>query len=138
MLKYPIKYKDFSDRQVTEDFYFNLSTPELIEMEVDAEGGSLADFLRKIIAAESGREIIQQFKKIILTAYGERSPDGKRFVKNDDLREGFLQSAAYPVLFMELSTDSEKAANFIKGIMPPEMAAEVEKAEAEAAAQANQ
>jgi hypothetical protein len=50
-----------------------------------------------------------------------RSEDGKRFIKNDQLREEFTQTAAYDALFMELATDEDAAANFIQGILPKDM-----------------
>ena len=50
--------------------------------------------------------------------YGEKSPDGKRFIKNQELRDAFAQTEAYSDLFMELATDAEAAARFINGIVP--------------------
>ena len=58
------------------------------------------------------------FKDIILRAYGEKSADGKRFIKNQELRDAFAQTEAYSDLFMELATDAEAAAKFINGIIP--------------------
>jgi hypothetical protein len=69
---------------------------------------------------------VSEFKKIVLLSYGEKTPDGKRFVKNDEIREAFSQTAAYDTLFMELATDDKAAADFIKGIMPRDMSQQVE------------
>lgn len=127
MLKRTIKYTNFDDEEVEEVFYFNISKPELIEMEVEYEGG-LTGFIKRIVETQSGREIIMQFKSFILKAYGVRSDDNKRFIKSDELREQFMQSAAYAVLFMELATDAGKAAEFLMGTLPKDMQGDLEKA----------
>lgn len=126
MLKKTITYKDFNDEEVSEDFYFNLSKAELVELEMSHEGG-LSESLQKIIAAEDGKGIITEFKNIILTAYGKRSDDGKRFIKNQTLREEFESTEAYSVLFMELITETDKAIEFVNGVIPKDMSAEVSK-----------
>src|SRR4051812_35967140 len=93
-------------------------------MEMSHKGG-LSEALKRIIAAEDGKAIIAEFKNIILGAYGKRSDDGRRFVKNQTLREEFESSEAYSTLFMELVTDTDSAINFINGIVPAKMAQEV-------------
>lgn len=117
MLKKTITYEDFNGSEVQEDFHFHLSKAELVEMEVSHEGG-LQESLQKIIAAEDGKAIIAEFKNIILGAYGKRSEDGKRFVKNAQIREEFESSEAYSTLFMELVTNAESAIEFVNGIIP--------------------
>ena len=120
MLKKTITYTDYNGTERTEDFYFNLSKAEIMEMELSTVGG-LGDMIEKIVAAQDGPAIINVFKDIILKAYGENSPDGKRFIKNSEIRDSFAQTEAYSELFIELSTDAEAAANFINGIMPTNM-----------------
>ena len=120
MLKRPITYEDFNGETTTETFYFNLSKAELIELETDYEAG-LVKTLMTIIETEDPGRIIREFKRIILRAYGIKSDDGKRFVKSDDLRADFESHAAYSALFMELSQDAQKAAEFVNGIMPPDL-----------------
>lgn len=127
MLKREVKYKDFNDEEVVEVFYFNLSVPEVIEMNVEYKGG-MAALLERIIETNDMREIIKQFKAIILMAYGKKSDDGKRFIKSDQLREEFEQSAAYHVLFMELVTNAGAAADFIKGVLPRDAEGKIDKA----------
>lgn len=117
MLKKTITYKDFNDVERTEDFYFNFSESELVEMELGTEGG-LSEMLKKIVSAQDQPTLIKFFKNIILRAYGEKSPDGRRFIKNDEVREGFSQTNAFNVLFMELASNSDKAAEFITGLIP--------------------
>lgn len=117
MLKKTITYEDFDGNSRTEDFYFNLSKAEVLEMELGISGG-MTQMLTKIIAAQDGERIIKTFKDIILKAYGEKSPDGKRFVKSEEISTAFSQTEAYSQLFMELATDANAAANFVNGIVP--------------------
>ena len=121
MLKKTITYKDYNDAERTEDFYFNLSEAEVIEMELSTAGG-LAEMIQCIVKAQDGPAIIKIFKDLILKAYGEKSIDGKSFVKVDEkgnpLWVKFSQTAAYSKLFMELATDADAGAKFVNGIMP--------------------
>lgn len=117
MLKKTITYKDYNDVERTEDFYFNLNEAEMIEMELGKEGG-LSEFLKKIVATKDQPELIKMFKDLVLKAYGEKSADGKRFVKSDEIAIAFSQTGAYPKLFMELATNAELAADFVKAIVP--------------------
>ncbi len=120
MLKKTITYTDFNGDKRTEDFYFNLTKAELTELELGKNGG-LTGYIEKITNAQSGPEIIKLFKEIILMSYGEKDPEGKRFIKNDALREAFLQTEAYSELFMELASDDTAAAAFINGIVPADL-----------------
>lgn len=124
MLKKNIKYTDYNGTEREETFLFNLTKAELMEMEMGTVGG-LAEMIQKIVDAQDAPAIIQVFKDIILKAYGEKSSDGKRFIKVSDtgvpLSIGFSQTEAYSQLFMELATDSNAAANFIKGIIPSDI-----------------
>lgn len=118
MLKLTRTYNDYNGISRTEDFYFNLTQAEVTEMEVSVDGG-LVEMIKRIVAAQDGKQIIAIFKDIILRAYGEKSPDGKRFIKTQELRDAFAQTEAYSDLFMELATDAEAAARFVNGIIPP-------------------
>lgn len=121
MLTKKIKYTDYNGVEREEDFLFNLSKAELMEMELGTMGG-LADMIKNIVAANDTPQIVKIFKELVLKAYGEKSLDGKRFIKVDEkgnpLSIGFSQTEAYSNLFMELATDAEKAAQFIRGIVP--------------------
>lgn len=121
MLKKNIKYTDYNGVEREEDFYFNLSKAELMEMEMGTNGG-LAEMIQQIVKSQDAPAIIKIFKDIILKAYGEKSLDGKRFVKLSEtgkpLSIDFSQTEAFSQLFMELATDADAAANFIKGIIP--------------------
>lgn len=128
MLKRDITYENFDGETVTDTFYFNLTKTELLEMQIAYEGGMEA-LIEKIIKAEDIKSIVGLFKQIVLASYGVRSEDGKRFIKSDQLREEFSQTAAYDALFMDLSQNDEAASTFITGIVPRAYAEEIEKAD---------
>ena len=134
MLKKTITYTDYNGSERTEDFYFNLTKAEIMEMEMGTTGG-LAEMITRIVAAQDQPAIIKIFKDMILKAYGEKSADGKRFVKSDEIAAGFAQTEAYSIMFMELATDADAAAKFVNGIVPADMAQQV--SEASIAAPAN-
>lgn len=122
MLKKTITYEDWNGETRTEDFYFNLTRTELIEMETGmVPGRSLTDTLQTLITDKDMGMIVQTIKEIVLKAYGEKSADGKRFVKNQDVRDSFEQNPAYDILYMELAQNAEKAADFLNGIMPTQV-----------------
>ena len=124
MLKKTITYTDYNGAERKEDFYFNLSKAEVMEMELSTTGG-LAEMIKRIVAAQDQPAIIKVFKDLILKAYGEKSPDGKRFIKSPELSDAFAQTEAYSILFMELATNDEAAAKFINGIVPADMAQQI-------------
>lgn len=117
MLKLTKTYTDYNGISRTEDFYFNLTQAELTEMELSVDGG-IVEMINRIVAAKDGKQIIAMFKDIVLRAYGEKSPDGRRFIKNQEIRDAFSQTPVYSDLFMELATDAKKASDFIAGIIP--------------------
>lgn len=120
MLKKTIKYTDYEGVEREEDFYFNLNKAEVMEMQLSTDG-TLTKFIEKIIAEKRVPELVKIFKELILKSYGEKSLDGKRFIKNDRILEEFTQTEAYSNLFMELSTDADAAAAFINGIIPKDL-----------------
>lgn len=120
MLKRTMTYTDYDGNQRTEDFYFNLTKAEVLEMELGTTGG-MQKMLEKIVAEQDSRRIIEVFKDIITRAYGEKSADGKRFVKNAELTSAFTQTEAYSDLFMELATNAESASEFINGVVPKDL-----------------
>ena len=123
MLKKTITYEDYNGVSRTEDFYFNLSKAEIMEMEMGTTGGFGA-MVNKIIAAKDLPTLIHLFKDLLLKSYGEKSPDGKRFIKSPELSEAFSQTEAYSQLFMELAMDDKKGAEFVNGIVPVDLAKE--------------
>lgn len=117
MLKKTITYTDYNGMERTEDFYFNLTKAEVTEMELTTTGG-LAEMINQIVAAADVPAIVKVCKEIILKAYGEKSPDGKRFVKSKELSDAFSQTEAYSNLFMEMANDADAAAAFFNAITP--------------------
>lgn len=117
MLKETITYVDYNGNERTEDFYFNLEEAEIMEMEMGVTGG-LAEMIERVVKAQDAPTIIKIFKDLVLRAYGVKSPDGKRFIKNDEIRDSFAQSPAYSKVFMKLATDSDAASAFVNGIIP--------------------
>lgn len=130
MLKKTVTYTDYNGVERTEDFYFNLTKAEITEMELSTAGG-FAEMLQKVVAAQDAPSIIKVFKDLVLKAYGEKSPDGKRFVKSEEISTAFSQTEAYSQIFMELATDSKAAAAFVNGIVPGDMKADAAKIAAE-------
>ena len=130
MLKRTMTYETFDGDQVTEDFYFNLTKAELMEMSLGTYGG-LDKLIEKIVNTQDTPKSIELFKEIVLKSYGQKSDDGKRFIKSPELRDAFAQTNAYSDLFMTLSTDADEAAAFINGLVPKDIAEEMEKKEKE-------
>lgn len=119
MYKETINYVDYDGNERTEDFYFNLTTAECLELNVSKAGG-LEKTVNAIIAEEDGARLVELFKSVIAKAYGKKSVDGRRFIKNDEVRNEFMETEAYSQLFMKLATDAEAAAAFVNGITPKE------------------
>lgn len=117
MLVKKVKYTDYKGNQREEELYFNLSKAEVAEMELSHQGG-LSEKINRIVATQDSKEIIDLFKDLIVKSYGVVSDDGRRFIKNDKLREEFVQTEAYSELFMELASDADEAAKFVNGIIP--------------------
>lgn len=128
MYKKTISYTDFNGVERTEDFYFNISKAELFNLNFSYPGG-LADHIRRISAAQNNAELIKIFSEIIDLAYGEKDATGRRFIKSSELTEAFKQTNAYSILYMELATDSDAAAEFINGVVPADLSEAVAKAQ---------
>lgn len=117
MLKKTVTYVDYNGMERTEDFYFNLSKAEVAEMELSVEGG-FSKMLEEIVASKDNVRIVNMFKQMVLKAYGEKSQDGRRFVKSEEISQAFAQTEAYSEIFMELALNTDAAAAFVNGIMP--------------------
>jgi hypothetical protein len=135
MLKKTIEYVDYDGTPRKEDYYFNLSKAEVVEMEMGINGG-MTKLLEKIVKEKDFKRIVESFKNIVKMSYGEKSPDGKYFIKKRDgvnLADMFEQSEAYSVLFMELASDADAAAAFLKGVLPDVPEEALKEAQAETA-----
>lgn len=121
MIKKTMTYTDYNGVERTEDFYFNLSKAELMEMHLTVTGG-FETLVRNMINAQDLPSLIALFKDVLLKAYGKKSPDGRRFIKSPELSAEFSQTEAYSDLYMLLVTDDKEAAKFINGVMPSDLA----------------
>ena len=112
-----IKYMDYNGMERNETFYFNFTKAEVVEMEYSVSGG-LTAVLNQISETKDFPKLIAIFKDLILKAYGEKSPDGRRFIKSKELSDEFSQTEAYSELYIKLASDTDAAIEFIRGIMP--------------------
>lgn len=134
MLKKTITYEDYDGNTRTEDLYFFISKSELMDMELSTPGG-FANKLERISKAQDGAEIMKIFRELILKSYGEKSDDGRSFVKKRNglnLSEAFEQTEAFNQLYTELLMNPDKASAFINGIMPRDIMNEVNKMDMQA------
>lgn len=124
MYKKTIEFTDYNGNERKEDFYFNLNASEVTKLELRVPGG-LTAMMQRIVQKIDGRQIIDTFEELIKAAYGEKSPDGREFVKSPEISQRFMQTEAYNKFFMELCTDSKVAGEFFNNILPQSMTAEV-------------
>ena len=117
MLKKTVTYVDYNGVERTEDFYFNLTKAEVAEMEMAVEG-CFSKMLEEIIASKDNVKIVSLFKQMVLKAYGEKSADGRRFVKSEEISKAFSETEAYSEIFMDLALNCDQAAAYVNGIMP--------------------
>lgn len=121
MYKKTVTYTDFNGVERTEDFYFNLSKAELLDLNFSTDGGIL-DIIKRIINSKDTPELVKLFKQTLLLSYGIKSDDGKRFKKSEEIRDDFMSTEAYSQIYMELATDPDAASEFINGILPADLA----------------
>lgn len=134
MLKKTIKFENLDGDEVEETFYFHYSQAELNKIGM-SHGGDLEGYFKKIIASRDSERIIEAFEGFILGAVGERSPDGKTFLKkNGAIAEAFKETDAYSVLFMELlQGDGTQIQQFLRGCLPGKLQERMDANEAQSA-----
>ena len=120
MYKITETYTDYDDNQRTEDFYFNYSEAELTDLQFSVPGG-LAGMIDKIIKTNDMPKLVELFRELIQKAYGEKSNDGRRFIKSPELTKEFTETVAYSQIYMRLATDSKAAQEFINKVVPKSM-----------------
>lgn len=130
MIKKTITYVDYDGNERTEDFWFNLTKAELALMNF-SEAGGLERKFEKISQTMNVPAITKTFEEIIELSYGEKSPDGRRFIKSKELFEEFKQTEAYSNLIIELLSNPKAVAEFANGIVPRDIAREMEKQNAD-------
>ena len=121
MITKKITYEDYNGNKRTEEFCFHLNKAELMKLELGVKGG-LTELMQRMIAAQDSPEMLKIFEELVLKSYGVKSLDGRRFEKSEELAREFTQTEAYSELFMELTTDPKKAAEFFNGVIPADMA----------------
>lgn len=120
MIKWPITYTNYNGDTVTEDYYFNLNKAELIQMQFESNG-SYSGFINRIVEERDFKALGTEFRKIILSAYGKKSDDGRQFRKSEEMRNEFEQSEAYATLYYELLSDTDQMTKFIQGVLPADL-----------------
>ena len=129
MYKKTVTYEDYKGNTRTEDFYFNLNKAELVELELSTKGG-LTVMMDRIIAAQDNATLFKIFKDLVSKSYGVLSDDGRKFVKNQEVLDDFMQTEAYSIIFSELATNAEAAAEFFNNVIPQNLAKELAEEEA--------
>jgi hypothetical protein len=122
MISWPITFTTYNGEQLTETFMFNLSKAELIKMQFDVNG-AFSQYIERITNERNLKQLGEEFTKLILNSYGKKSDDGRHFYKSEELRNEFAQSEAYSELLVQLLSDSDAAARFMKGILPADLQA---------------
>lgn len=124
MIKKQITYTDYDGNERTESFWFALNQAELLEMNLEKNGG-LSNMITRITETNDYAELSRILKDLIRRSYGVKSDDGKRFVKSPAMTDEFMQTEAYSEMFTELVTDAGATSEFIQGIIPQKLAAQV-------------
>ena len=124
-----VTYEDYKGNTRTEDFYFNLNKAELVELELSTKGG-LTVMMDRIIATQDNPTLFKIFKDLVAKSYGILSDDGRKFIKNQEVLDDFMQTEAYSIIFSELATNEEAAAEFFNNVIPQNLAKELSEEEA--------
>lgn len=128
MLKKTITYEDYDGNTRTEDFYFNLNKAELAELQMSRQGG-FSEWIQRVVDAKDNTTLYATIKEFILKTVGVKSADGKRFIKNDTIREEFEQTEAFSELMMEMMTNEKNFSAFTQGVVPKDIASQAKAAE---------
>lgn len=127
MIAKTIKYVDYNDNPVEKTFYFHLNKAELTKLNFTAENKTISDIVMEIGNDITGaRRVLELIEEVVRASVGEKSADGSRFMKNDDIRSELFDTEAYSELFTEL-LEADAAAKFITGIMPRDAQRDVTK-----------
>lgn len=116
MRKETITYTDYNNVTRTEDFFFNLNEAELTALQYGVDGG-MKEMLERIVKSNDNKQIMACFHDLIAKSYGEKSPDGRRFIKSAELSEAFMQTEAYNELMLRFMTDANYSAEFINDVL---------------------
>lgn len=120
MLKKEFTYTDFDGNQRTETGYFNMTKAEIAAMQVKMDG-KFIDYLQDLVRGNHIEKLFHIFSDLVLDSYGEKSEDGRRFVKNAQIREDFKSSMMYSEMIVDLISAPEKMSAFTRSILPADM-----------------
>ncbi len=126
MIKKTVTYTDFDGNERTEDFYFHLTEQELTEWELSVDGG-LSGVLTRIVNSKDDKKLIELFKELLIRSYGVKTPDGRGFIKNEEVLNNFIYTQAFSDIYMELATDDKAASEFVNGVIPASLAEKANK-----------
>ena len=131
MFSRDFEYTGYDGKPKKDTFFFNLNEAELYEIDLSSIHG-FTGLMNKLLKEERTKEIVDYFKGIILSSVGVMSPDGRKFIKNEEIKEDFYRSKAYSILFVELVSSGEKLAEFLKAAIPEEIRKAMDEKEKEA------
>lgn len=117
MYKKNITYTDFNGDERTDAFYFNLSDAEILDLQV-SYGGDMSRIMSNMLEKHDAKGLLGIITDLILTSYGEKSNDGKRFMKNQEIRDGFVTTDAYSKLVLDLLNDEKEFEKFMTNVIP--------------------
>lgn len=124
MVKKTITYTDFEGKEVTKDFYFNISKMEFRVLDRRIPGG-LERTIDQIRTEKDESKLVDLLNMLILESYGELTEDG-RFIKEDAhgrrLCNYFKVSEAWDVMFLNLVKNEAELSEFLTGIVPKDVA----------------
>lgn len=117
-----VKYEDLNGDPTSEDLYFHMSAKEWVKADGDkAEDGGYEKYINRMIDEQNAINVLRVLEDIVRRAYGVKSPDGKKFIKDVQTTEEFLESLAYDAFLDELLYTEGTSAAFIKSIIPKSM-----------------
>ena len=76
----------FTGQTRTEDHYFNLNKAEVIEWLVTTGDYTIDSVFEQMSKKMNARGIMEAFRDLIYRAYGEKSLDGRRFIKTPEVK----------------------------------------------------
>ena len=117
MYKKNITYTDFNGDERTDAFYFNLSDAEILEFQV-SYGGEMSRIMSNMLEKRDAKGLLGIITDLIQTSYGEKSSDGKRFMKNQEIKDSFVTTDAYSKLVLELLNDEKEFEKFMTNVIP--------------------
>lgn len=120
MVRREIKFTDFNGKSQTEVGYFNINKAELGKLQM-RHNGTYLDYLKLLSERKKVEEMYNFVYELILDSYGEKDPEGRKFIKTPEMRTDFEQSLAFSEMIVDLVSNPDDLANFVKGIMPPDL-----------------